>query len=137
VTAEAATGPSTDFVEYMFGDGYIPWISIAPEGKVPVRLGTAEEPTSYSDEWAKLPVGVDTKAPLSDFYSADVLDALAAGPTELDRWALTQGQGDLLGALQGELPVATAVSDVTTGTDPQEAAEAAAESVRSVQDSTQ
>jgi multiple sugar transport system substrate-binding protein len=137
VTAEAATGPSTDFVEYMFGDGYIPWISIAPEGKVPVRFGTAEEPTSYSDEWAKLPVGVDTKAPLSDFYSADVLDALASGPTELDRWALTQGQGDLLGALQGELPVATAVNEVTTGTDPQEAAETAAEDVRSVQDSTQ
>jgi len=135
VTAEADTGPSTDFVEYMFGDGYIPWISIAPEGKVPVRLGTAEEPSSYSDQWEKLPVGVDTKAPLSEFYSSDVLDALAAGPTELARWALPQGQGDLLGALQGELPVSTAVNDVTSGTDPQEAADTAAETVRSIQES--
>src|SRR3712207_6208904 len=89
-------------------------------------LGTTEEPTTYSDQWAKLPVGVETKAPLSDFYSADVLDALAAGPTELKRWGLSQGQGDLLGALQGPLPVATAVNEVTTGADPQDAAETAA-----------
>jgi multiple sugar transport system substrate-binding protein len=135
VTADSATAPSTEFVEYMFGDGYVPWISIAPEGKVPVRLGTAEEPTTYSDQWSKLPVGIETKAPLSDFYPPEVLDALAAGPSELSRWALAQGQGDLLGALQGELPVATAVNEVTSGTDAQEAADAAAETVRSIQDS--
>ena len=137
IPAEAATGPAKEFVEYMFGDGYIPWISIAPEGKVPVRLGTADKPTTYSDQWAELPVGVDTKAPLSKFYSSDVLDALAAGPNELSRWALAQGQGDLLGALQGELPVATAVNEVTTGADPQETADAAAEAVRSVQETLQ
>jgi len=135
VTAESATDPATQFVEYMFGDGYVPWISIAPEGKVPVRLGIADDPTDYSDQWAELPVGVDTKAPLSDFYPADVLDALATGPTEFSRWGISQGQGDLLGGLQGELPVSTAVNDVTTGADPQEAAESAAETVRSVQES--
>jgi len=135
ITAESATDPATQFVDYMFGDGYVPWLAIAPEGKVPVRFGTADNPTEYSDQWAKLPVGVDTKAPLSEFYSTDVLDALAEGPTELSRWGLSQGQGDLLGALQGEQPVATAVNDVTSGSDPQEAAESAAETVRSVQDS--
>ena len=135
VTAEAATEPAAQFVEYMFGDGYVPWIAIAPEGKVPVRLGTAEEESTYSDQWAELPVGVDTKAPLSDFYPADVLEALAAGPNDLDRWAIPQGQGDLLGALQGELPVATAVNEVTSGTDAEQAVTEAAESVRSIADS--
>ena len=135
VTAEAATEPATQFVEYMFGDGYVPWIAIAPEGKVPVRLGTAEEESTYSEQWAELPVGVDTKAPLADFYPADVLDALSAGPNELDRWAIPQGQGNLLGALQGEQPVATAVNEVTSGTDAERAAAEAAESVRSIADS--
>ena len=135
ITAESSTDPAQQFVEYMFGDGYLPWIAIAPEGKVPVRLGTADSPTEYSDKWAELPVGVDTKAPLSEFYSPDVLEALSAGPTELSRWAISQGQGDLLGALQGEQPVATAVNDVTSGTDPQEAADQAAETARSIADS--
>jgi multiple sugar transport system substrate-binding protein len=135
ITADSATDPSTKFVDYMMNDGYIPWIKIAPEGKVPVRLGTTDNPTEYSDQWAKLPVGVDKKAPLSDFYSQDVLDALASGPKDLSRWGISQGQGDLLGALQGEQPVATAVNDVTNGEDPQQVADQAAEAVRSIQDS--
>ena len=135
VTQGANVDAAAQFIEFMMSDGYEDWIAIAPEGKVPVRAGTPDEPTLYSDAWASLPVGVDTKAPLSDFYSADVLDAVAAGPQDLARWGLTQGQGDLLGALQGEQPVATAVSDVTQGTDPQEAATQAAETARSVAES--
>ena len=135
VTAEASAEPAAEFVEYMFGDGYVPWLAIAPEGKVPVRAGTPEEESTYSDQWAGLPAGVDTKAPLSDFYSPEVLDILAAGPTELSRWAIPQGQGALLGALQGEQPVATAVNEVASGDDAQAAVEKAAESVRSIAES--
>jgi multiple sugar transport system substrate-binding protein len=135
VTADSATDPAKEFIEYMFNDGYEPWIAIAPEGKVPVRQGTADEPTRFADAWATMDVGVDRKAPLSDFYDQEVLDALADGVNNLGRWALPQGQGDLLGALQGEQPVATAVNEVTTGGDAQEAAEQAAEAARSLADS--
>ncbi|WP_219844804.1 ABC transporter substrate-binding protein [Microbacterium sp. MYb62] len=135
ITEGANTEASQSFVEYMMTDGYEPWIAIAPEGKVPVRAGTPDEPTLYSDLWATLPAGVDTKAPLSDFYAPEVLAAVAAGPEDLARWGITQGQGTLLGALQGELPVATAVSDVAQGGDPAEAAATAAEAVRSIGES--
>ncbi|WP_240675303.1 ABC transporter substrate-binding protein [Cellulomonas endophytica] len=137
VTAGADTAASQAFVEYMMGDGYEPWIAIAPEGKVPVRAGTPEEPTLYSDTWATLPAGVDTKAPLADFYAPEVLEAVAAGPEDLARWGITQGQGDLLGATQGEHPVAEAVSEVAGGTDPETAAQTAAEAVRSIAESLQ
>ena len=30
--------------KYMMGDGYVDWLAIAPEGKMPTRLGTADEP---------------------------------------------------------------------------------------------
>ena len=39
ITADAATDPAKEFVEYMMSDGYEPWIAIAPEGKIPVRAG--------------------------------------------------------------------------------------------------
>ena len=137
VTAGANAEDSQAFIEYMMGDGYEPWIAIAPEGKVPVRFGTPDEPTLYSDLWATLPAGVDTKAPLSDFYAPEVLEAVAAGPENIARWGIPQGQGDLLGALQGELPVAEAVSEVAQGGDAAQAASTAAESARSVQESIQ
>jgi multiple sugar transport system substrate-binding protein len=117
ITDGASTSPAKEFVEHMLGDGYEPWLRIAPEGRVPVRTGTANDKTKFKDAWSKMPVGVDKKAPLSDFYSKDVLDALADGPSELARWGISQGQGALVGALQGEQPVATAVNDVTSGHD--------------------
>lgn len=135
VPAEADTEGASEFITYMMNDGYMPWISIAPEGKVPVRTGTTEEPDTYSEQWAELEVGVDTKAPLSDFYGEDVITALTEGASNLDRWAIPQGQGNLLGALQGEQPVATAVNAVTTGTPAQEVAETAASAITSVADS--
>ncbi len=137
VTAGADSTGARELVEYMMSDGYEPWIAIAPEGKVPVRTGTPEEPERFTEAWATLPVGVDTKAPLTDFYSAEVIDAVAAGPQDLARWGITQGQGDLLGATQGEHPVAQAVSEVAGGGDPAQAAQTAAEAVRSIQESLQ
>ena len=134
ITVDSATDSASQFVEYMMNDGYQPWIEIAPEGKVPVRLGTPDSPTEFSDAWQQMPVGVDTKAPLTDFYGEEVLTALTEGASQLSRWGFEQGEGDLIGALQGELPVATAVNEVTTGADPEEAAGTAAETVRGIQE---
>lgn len=134
ITAESATDPAQQFVEYLMGDAYLDWLAIAPEGKVPVRAGTADNPTEFSDGWSKLDVGVDTKAPLSEFYSEDVIAALTAGPEDLARWAIPQGQGDLLGAIQGEQPIANAVNAVADGGDPEEAAKTANDEVVAVQE---
>lgn len=101
----------------------------------PARAGTEETPQEYVDEWTALPVGVDRKAPLADFYPAEVLDVLRTGPEAFDRWGIVQGQGDLVGAILGELPVPRAVAALAGGeTDAQTAASDAAEKVRSIQE---
>lgn len=132
VPNDAAKESAVSFVDYMMNDGYVPWLAIAPEGKVPVRAGTADAANKFADAWAGLKVGVDSKAPLSDFYSADVTKALTTGAANLQRWAIPQGQGELLGALQGEHPIAAAVNAVTTGTPADAALKKAAEAVRDV-----
>jgi multiple sugar transport system substrate-binding protein len=136
IIADSATESASAFVDYMMSDGYVDWMAIAPEGKYPVRAGTEESPTEYADTWATLPAGVDTKAPLSDFYGPEVLDQLAGGLDQLDRWAITQGQGDLITAVVGEAPVQQAVSAVTTeGVSAQDAAQQAQEAVEEIADS--
>jgi len=131
----SATGSAQQFVEYLMSDGYEDWIAIAPEGKFPAREGTQQTPDEFVDTWSKLPVGVDTKAPLSDFYPPEVLDVLRTGPEAFDRWGIVQGQGDLVGAIMGELPVPQAVAALASGeVDAQTAAEDAAEGVRSIQE---
>lgn len=134
------TGDSTDaaqqFVEYLMDPGYVDWIAIAPEGKFPARAGTEQDPQEFVDQWAKLPVGVDRKAPLSDFYPPEVIKVLSSGPDDFDRWGIVQGEGDLVGAILGELPVPQAVAALASGeVDAETAAADAAESVRSIQES--
>ncbi|WP_323960131.1 extracellular solute-binding protein [Arthrobacter sp. JZ12] len=138
ITAEANAEASKQFVEYMMSDGYVDYLAIAPEGKVPVRFGTADSPTEYSDAWQTLPAGVDRKEPLENFYSGEVLEALQTGVDDLRLWGIPQGQGDLAGAALGELPIADAVAEVTSGgADPEAAARQAAETLQSIQDSLQ
>ncbi len=136
VVTQGAAGPATDFVEFMMSDGYEQWIGFAPEGKVPTRQGTDENPTEYIDAWETLPAGVDTKAPLADYFSPEALEAVRTSPDTFSRWAITQGQGELLGAALGELPVPQAISAMTGGElDPEGAAQRAAEDLQAIQDS--
>ena len=127
------TASAKKFVNYMMTTGYLPWIKIAPEGKIPVRTGDKPGSTIYSDAWSKMKVGVDTKAPLSKYYSPAVINALTSGANNLSRWAIPQGQGDLLGAIQGEQPVANAVNEVSNGTNGAQAAAKAADAIKAAQ----
>jgi multiple sugar transport system substrate-binding protein len=136
ITSEASVEPAQRFVQFMLSDGYVDWLAFAPEGKHPARTGSSPGATDYVDTWETLPVGVDTEGPLDQFYPQDVLDALQTGPESFTRWGITQGQGDLIGASLGELPVPAAVAAVTSGgTDAQGAAQQAAAALRSIQDS--
>ncbi len=105
-----ASPKTKDLVTYMMSDGYLDWLKIAPEGKVPTRLGTAENPKEYSDGWTKMEAGVDKKALLSDIYSPETLQAVAASPGSFDRWGIPQGQGALAAAVGGQFVVPQALA---------------------------
>ena len=136
ITAGAQTEDAQAFVSHMMEDGYEDWLGFSPEGKVPVRQGTADEPTRFIDAWATLPAGVDTKAPLADVYPPEVLEALTAAPDAVAPWGITQGQGALVGASLGELPVPAAIAAMAGGeVEPAEAATQAADAVREIQES--
>ncbi|HEX6074335.1 MAG TPA: extracellular solute-binding protein [Micromonosporaceae bacterium] len=125
-----------DFVKFMMDDGYLEWLGVAPEGKFPARKGTATDPEKFSDGWNGLSAGVDTKKPLSDVYPADVLDSLRNSPDAFARWGITQGQGKLVGATLGELPVPKAINALAGGqTDAAGACKQATEAVKSIQTS--
>ncbi|MCM0676573.1 extracellular solute-binding protein [Micromonospora phytophila] len=111
----AAADPARSFLEFMLGDGYPRWFGMSPEGRFPVRKGTAEEPEKFLTAWNTSPAGVDVKKPLAEVYDDQVLADLRRSPDTFQRWGLTQGQGKLVGAILGELPVPKALNDVVSG----------------------
>ncbi|SCG64938.1 ABC transporter substrate-binding protein [Micromonospora humi] len=130
---DGAADPAKSFVEYMLSDGYPRWFGMSPEGRFPVRTGTQEDKQKFRTAWNTSPAGVDTKKPLSDVYGDDVLATLRESPDTFQRWGLTQGQGKLVGAILGELPVPKALADVVGGkTDAQAAAERAKKDVEAI-----
>ena len=92
VTSDANTDVASEFVKYSMKDGYTATLSIAPEGKFPVRRGEPVNTSKYVKAWSKLPVGVDRKAPLSELYSPLTIDKIVAGLETADRWGVSEGQ---------------------------------------------
>ena len=92
ITADADTDAAMQFVEYSMNEGYTATLSIAPEGKFPVRRGTAEDPDMFTEAWAGLDVGVDRRAPLSDLYAQEMIDEIVGGLDVAQRWGVEDGQ---------------------------------------------
>ena len=92
ITADADTDEAKQFVMYSMDEGYASTLSIAPEGKFPVRRGNASDPEAFTKAWSKLPVGVDRKAALSDLYSPDVINNIVAGLDKANRWGVKEGE---------------------------------------------
>ncbi|MFX4272382.1 ABC transporter substrate-binding protein [Propionibacteriaceae bacterium Y1685] len=132
---DGADDSTADFLRAMMGEHYTEWLALAPEGKVPVRKGTAENPTEYTDAWQQLETGVDTRKKLSDVYDAETLQVLTDGPETFQRWGIEQGKGALAGAMLAELPVPKALAEVVAGK--ADGAKAAADAQKAVEDINQ
>ncbi len=92
ITSGANLDVAQDFVAYSMNEGYTATLSIAPEGKFPVRRGTEDNPTEFVDAWSMLDVGVDRRAPLSDLYAEEMITEIVAGLETAARWGVTEGQ---------------------------------------------
>ena len=133
IVKDGNTDAAKRFVEFMMSDGYVDWLALAPEGKIPTRAGTKDDPRQYAEAWGKLQAGVDDLKPLSEIYPAEVLDALTKSTDTMSRWGFRQGQGKLVGAQLAELPIPKALAEALGGRlDPDEAAKQAKADVEEI-----
>lgn len=92
ITSGANLDVAQEFVEFSMSEGYMATLSMAPEGKFPVRRGTSDNADEFVTAWSMLDVGVDRRAPLSDLYPAEVISEIVAGLETADRWGVNEGQ---------------------------------------------
>lgn len=114
-----------EFIKFWFNEGYLDALGVAAEGKFPMRRGTVEEPNLFIAGWGLLDVGVDRRAPLSDFYDEETLSTIVAGSDGYSRMGFDQGQSVLASAVGAQFFIQENLVAVLNGE--QSAEDAAAE----------
>ncbi|NIY97083.1 extracellular solute-binding protein [Salipiger sp. HF18] len=115
ITGDASTDAAMEFVEYSMDKGYVDTLAIAPEGKFPIRRGTADAPELFVTEWSALPVGVDRKAPLGELYPQEMIDEIVAGLDVAQRWGVKDGQLALASKMIGSQALNRVVREYIDG----------------------
>ncbi|MBX2882286.1 MAG: extracellular solute-binding protein [Granulosicoccus sp.] len=115
ITNDADTDTAQAFIKYAMDTGYMQTLSIAPEGKFPVRTGTADAPDSFTKAWAMLPVGVDRKAPLGELYAQEMIDEIVGGLEVAQRWGVAEGQLSLASKMINAQPINRIVRQFVDG----------------------
>ena len=101
ITRDARKESAQKWVEFLLSDGYLLWLGMAAEGKLPVRRGTPQHPNRFVEGWMDLEFGVTTRARISQFYGPDVANAILAGVDRFDRWGFAEGKGALVSKIYG------------------------------------
>src|SRR5690606_34562371 len=57
ITPNADEEATAAFARYWFEEGYLTWLGVEPERKVPMRHGTQQDPNGYISAWFDLPFG--------------------------------------------------------------------------------
>lgn len=135
IPAGANTDEARQYIEFVLSEGYMDTLGTATEGRVPLRGGTAENPTEYIDAWGELPFGPDPSAGTSikDVYGDDVVQALQDGASAISRWGFGTPDAAVAGAVFSQHVLAQNIEPLYGGTDPAEVAAQMAAEVTTVQ----
>jgi multiple sugar transport system substrate-binding protein len=114
ITTAADREASQAFAEYWFEEGYQRWLSVNPERKVPMRLGTTSEPRVYIDNWGSEPLGTSDMS-LADIYGQEVVALLRDGIAASPRWGLREGYGSLMTRLYDDFIISIVLQEMLSG----------------------
>lgn len=96
ITRDADKAAAKKWVEFLLTDGYLRWLGMAAEGKLPLHKGTRDEPNCFIEGWMGLEFGVTTRARISEFYGTAVVKTIMSGLDGFDRWGFSEGKGALV-----------------------------------------
>lgn len=129
----ANTEAAQQFVEYVLSDGYSGMLATAPEGRIPLRPGNAENPTEYLETWGTLGMAGSEES-VGDLYGEELVTSLGDGMNAVSRWGFGTDDSVLAGEAFAQNVLAEQLDALYSGTDPQVVVTEMAAQVQALQD---
>jgi multiple sugar transport system substrate-binding protein len=114
ITTGADLDIAQAFASYWLAEGYEKWLAVDSERKVPMRLGTAENPSQFISVWGNNPLN-DSSLSLSDIYGEETIARLRDGIASAPRWGMREGHGSLMARLYDELTFSIVLQEMLSG----------------------
>lgn len=114
ITPNADREAAAAFARYWFEEGYLTWLGVEPERKVPMRAGTQQDPDAYINAWSDLPFGAGGET-VAEIFGSELAETLASDVVNANRWGYVQGQGQLITSIYEELTLSILLQELLSG----------------------
>ncbi|WP_163544473.1 ABC transporter substrate-binding protein [Occultella kanbiaonis] len=123
------------FIEYVMSTGYVDTLATATEGRLPLRLGTPENPSEFIDAWGALPIGPapEEGVSIASIYGEEIVTDINAGMESVYRWGFGTEDAELAGAAFTQGTLASNLDALYGGTPAADVAATMAEQVTALQ----
>lgn len=121
------------YIEYVMDAGYIDTLAVATEGRIPLRNGTADEPTKFIEAWGELGIGPAQEMTSVELYGEEFVTAMEEGINSVYLWGMGSDDATLAGLVFSQGILAGQIEQLYNGTsaaDVTAAMQAAVEEVR-------
>lgn len=104
------------YIEYVMSTGYVDTLGVATEGRIPLRNGTADDPTEFLSAWGGLGIGPGQKMTSVELYGEDFTTGIENGINAVSLWGMGTDDATLAGLVASQGVLAGQIEQLYSGT---------------------
>lgn len=104
------------YIEYVMSTGYVDTLSVATEGRIPLRNGTADDPTEFISAWGELGIGPAHEKTSVEIYGDEFVSGIESGINAVYQWGMGTDDATLAGLVASQGVLAGQIDQLYTGT---------------------
>ncbi|GAA5205241.1 ABC transporter substrate-binding protein [Microbacterium kyungheense] len=129
----ANTAAAQKYIEYVMSTGYVDTLAVATEGRIPLRNGSADNPTEFIEAWGGLGIGPDQQKTSVDLYGEDFVDGMRDGINSVYLWGMGTPDATLAGLVSSQGVLSGQIEQLYNGVPADEVTAAMKAAVEEVQ----
>ena len=129
----ANTAAAQKYIEYVMSTGYVDTLAVATEGRIPLRNGTADNPTEFIEAWGGLGIGPDQSKTSVELYGEEFVDSMRDGINSVYLWGMGTPDATLAGLVSSQGVLSGQIEQLYNGAPADEVTAAMKAAVEEVQ----